>query len=210
MNANVRKYIMVFTVVGLGVCFMLLGSSMAYFSNKTEVVINNFTVGEISIDVIEDDFDKEEAKTVEPGQVINKNPSIKNVGKNDAYVFIEVSIPRKSIKVVNDDETVNPKEIVDLFTYDMNADWIELSRESDDNTTIIAYAYLLPPLNVGQTTTTLFDKVKFVNFLEGSLDKNETYILDVKGYAVQYDGVDTSAYDTDFDKYTYIYKTFLN
>lgn len=85
------------TAVALIVCMiaiMLVGATMAYFTDKTEVKENVFTVGNVDITLTEDAWDasgKEDAPEVYPGEALAKDPVVTNVGKNPCFVRISVT-----------------------------------------------------------------------------------------------------------------------
>lgn len=101
------------TAVALVVCMlaiMLVGASLAYFTDKDQVA-NTFTVGNVKIDLYETKKD-EDGKTIVdndgnpmrfdgitfddaivPGRVFAKDPTIKvETGSQDAYIFLDMTI----------------------------------------------------------------------------------------------------------------------
>lgn len=85
------------TAVALVVCMlaiMLVGASLAYFTDKDEEV-NTFTMGNVRID-LKETFDEENA-VLRPGSQstnkIEKKVWIKNTGSENAYVWYEWYIP---------------------------------------------------------------------------------------------------------------------
>ena len=96
------------TAVALVVCMlaiMLVGASLAYFTDKDEAT-NTFTVGNVSIDLIEKQFNKDsnaledfdQGKTLVPGtskdgNAVSKIVTVKNTGNNDAWVWVDLKIP---------------------------------------------------------------------------------------------------------------------
>ena len=98
------------TAVALIVCMlaiMLVGASLAYFTDETQTAENTFTVGNVSIELYEgepsdkiyDGIDFEEA--IIPGRDFDKNPTIE-VGKNsqDCYAFLEMDL-NKYVSLIN-------------------------------------------------------------------------------------------------------------
>jgi flagellar basal body-associated protein FliL len=68
----------------------------AYFIDSDSKT-NVFTVGNVKIKLTETNFSQSGAVSdVIPGQTINKNPQIQNTGKNSAYVYMEVIVPKES------------------------------------------------------------------------------------------------------------------
>lgn len=106
------------TAVALVVCMlavMLVGASLAYFTDKEEVH-NTFTVGNVSIDLYEmtynevDGMDLDSSKThhfekelkysdIMPGDTLSKMPYVKNDGDNTAYV--RVSVVMNNLDAIN-------------------------------------------------------------------------------------------------------------
>ena len=94
------------TAVALVVCMlaiMLVGASLAYFIDKDQEV-NTFTVGNVKIDLIEQQASEngliafEQNKTLVPGtskdgNAVSKIVTVKNTGKNDAWVWVDLKIP---------------------------------------------------------------------------------------------------------------------
>lgn len=94
-----RAFISIFLIAAL-----LITGAFAFLTS-TDSKTNVFAIGNVKIELIEE-FDgetynggvdpKTEGKVVEdivPGQIIEKAPYVKNVGENDAYVYISVGIP---------------------------------------------------------------------------------------------------------------------
>ena len=94
------------TAVALVVCMlaiMLVGASLAYFTD-TKQATNTFTVGNVKIDLIEQQASKnglvefKQDKTLVPGtskdgNAVSKIVTVKNTGKNDAWVWVDLKIP---------------------------------------------------------------------------------------------------------------------
>lgn len=88
------------TAVALVVCMlaiMLVGASLAYFTDKDEET-NTFTLGNVKIDLIEKGKDgsafvQDQKLLPGEGNAITKSVTVKNVGTEDAYMWIEVLIP---------------------------------------------------------------------------------------------------------------------
>ena len=94
------------TAVALVVCMlaiMLVGASLAYFTDKDEAT-NTFTVGNVKIDLIEQQASENglveftQNKTLVPGtskdgNAVSKIVTVKNTGNNDAWVWVDLKIP---------------------------------------------------------------------------------------------------------------------
>ncbi len=85
------------TLIGAVVLCGLLaaGSTVAYLTDKDEIS-NQFTVGRVEIEGKEPNYTPDPGGKTEdiiPTEEIAKDPQITNTGKNDAYVYMDVSIP---------------------------------------------------------------------------------------------------------------------
>lgn len=98
-----KKITAIFLCVAL-VAIAVVGASLAYFTD-TKAAKNTFTVGNVKIQLVEQqkgenglkDFDQN--KTLVPGKsndgnAVSKIATVKNTGKNDAWVWAELRIPK--------------------------------------------------------------------------------------------------------------------
>jgi predicted ribosomally synthesized peptide with SipW-like signal peptide len=179
---------------------LLIGGISAYFTDA-DTATNTFTIGKVSIDLKEPKW--EEPKDIVPNQEMEKNPQIENDGVNSAYVFMEVVIPYANIIVANEDGSKNAKADTDLFIMldkdgneGVNDGWVLVSQteNEDDKTVTYLYAYgtseVMTELKKDETTPSLFDKVKFVNAIEGQGLEGSTKTIVVNAYAVQMDNLE--------------------
>lgn len=159
-----------------------IGGVSAYLTDS-ETVSNTFTVGKVDIDIDEPNWDPEDNKKIEPGKVISKDPQIKNTGNNDAYVFMKVSIPKAEIESVSGEGAKQEKTMQELFSFTASDSWTLLESKADDGKQSYVYAYnqILKP---EETTAALFDKLVFVNAVEGQLE-GQTLEVPVYAYAIQ-------------------------
>ena len=200
MKNTSKKTIIVATAAAavLGV-----GGMLAYFTD-TDTAQNKFEVGKVKIDLTEPNWDSypddnsngipDQAEQIVPGNEITKDPTVTNVGKNDTYVFLKVSVPKSNIITANDDGTLTNSgsaKVTQLFSYvtDVNWELLNTDESADDvNTYIYGYKSILP---VGEKTTALFDKVKFVNAIEGQGLEESIQKIDIETYAIQSDNTGT-------------------
>lgn len=198
-----KRNVFVIVLVLLLLVSASLGVSFAYLTRSLESRGNNFTFSNVSIDLIEEKWDSltPEDKVVYPNKSVVKDPKVKNTGENDLYVYIEVKVPRGNIKTVNPDETVNDALWTNLLTFDVNSGWelIEKSVSDDGAYENRLYAYTDSVLKPNEVTNTLFDKVTFVNMLEGEIEKGSEFEMPVAAYAIQSDYLDEQG-DTVKDK----------
>ena len=180
-----KRKVIVASVVLLLV--FLVGGVVAYFTD-TDSETNTFTIGNIEIDVIEDKWKENDAKDLMPGQIVNKDPVIKNISRaNSAYLFMKVEAP-----------CTEDTPALELFPFTAHTDWYLMTDGSCTQGKITrVYAYgtstAMKPVGAGSSTTALFKTVTVNDELEGDetgIDGNLDMII--TGYGVQVDGIDAT------------------
>ena len=117
----------------------------AYFTD-TDTATNKFSIGKVDIDLVEETWDDAEdedsdgipdfAENIVPGATIEKDPKVENIGKNDAYIYLKVTVPGAKVVTVADDGTKNndgAETDTQLFTYTTNSGWTEITSEKTTN-----------------------------------------------------------------------------
>ena len=134
-------------IAGLSV-FAVVGVSgiMAYLTDL-DTASNKFTVGQVKIDLQEDSWDNatdtdsdgvpDFAEDMVPNQTIDKDPKVKNVGKNDAYVYLKVKVPVATVVTANDNGTLKNNGTATktpLFSYTVptNSKWKIIASQTDE------------------------------------------------------------------------------
>ena len=135
------------------------------------------------MELTEDNWKPDDHKKIEPGKVISKDPRIKNTGINDAYAYLEVSIPTANVIAAADNGSRLEKRVQELFSFQSKASWTKLNSQKVGNNQVYVFAYnkILKPQ---ETTESLFDTVKFLNIIEGQLDTQQLD-MPVRAYAIQ-------------------------
>ena len=158
--------------------------------------INNvFTVGNMDISIEEPSFDQEEADSLFPGKVVEKDPRVANNDKVDAYVFAQVKIPVKEVFTVADDGVSLSRTKRELFDFDSDESWSLISKESTDGGSFMSYLYIYgteeePAVlrgmekNAPEITEPIFRRVHFVNALEGNGEDN-SLTIPINVYGIQ-------------------------
>ena len=170
-----KKKVVTFFAVSALCGVMAIGSSMAYLTDHDSVT-NKFSVGKVDIEGQEPNYTPDpDGKTnnILPTQVIKKDPQIKNVGKNDAYVYIDVSIP--IAKVITVDAAGNRlnggvAKDTELFTQNnVSKKWTLMYNKRVGDNMVYTYSYneILAP---GKTTDPVFNSLTAANIIEGQLD----------------------------------------
>ena len=159
-----------------------VGGVSAYLTDY-EKVSNEFTVGKVDIELKEPEWKPEENKKIEPSKVIHKDPQITNTGTNDAFVYMEVSIPMANVEAAAENGERLGKKVQELFYFEAKDSWMQLSVQNTESRRTYTYAYtkILKPQ---ETSEALFDTVKFLNLIEGQLD-GQTFEIPVRAYAIQ-------------------------
>ena len=157
-----KNTVKIMTLAGI-LCLASVGGVSAYLTDY-EKVSNEFTVGNVDIELKEPEWKPEENKKIEPSKVIHKDPQITNTGTNDAFVYMEVSIPMANVEAAAE-----------------NGERLGKNQTTYTQTYTYAYTKILKPQ---ETSEALFDTVKFLNLIEGQLD-GQTFEIPVRAYAIQ-------------------------
>lgn len=178
MKNNMKKVLLLTGVL----CLASVGGVSAYLTDY-EKVSNEFTIGKVDVDLKEDNWKPDDNKKIEPGKVITKDPKIQNVGINDAFVYLEVSIPMANVTAAEENGNRLEKREQELFSFQSKNSWTKLNARKVGSNQVYVFTYnkVLKPQ---ETTETLFDTVKFLNIIEGQLDGQKLEIP-VRAYAIQ-------------------------
>lgn len=176
-----KNTVKIMTLAGI-LCLASVGGVSAYLTDY-EKVSNEFTVGKVDIELKEPEWKPEENKKIEPSKVIHKDPQITNTGTNDAFVYMEVSIPMANVEAAAENGERLGKKVQELFYFEAKDSWMQLSVQNTESRRTYTYAYkkILKPQ---ETSESLFDTVKFLNLIEGQLD-GQTFEIPVRAYAIQ-------------------------
>ena len=176
-----KNTVKIMTLAGI-LCLASVGGVSAYLTDY-EKVSNEFTVGKVDIELKEPEWKPEENRMIEPSKVIHKDPQITNTGTNDAFVYMEVSIPMANVEAAAENGERLGKKVQELFYFEAKDSWTQLSVQNAESRRTYTYAYkkILKPQ---ETSETLFDTVKFLNLIEGQLD-GQTLEIPVRAYAIQ-------------------------
>lgn len=176
-----KNTVKIMTLAGI-LCLASVGGVSAYLTDY-EKVSNEFTVGKVDIELKEPEWKPEENKKIEPSKVIHKDPQITNTGTNDAFVYMEVSIPMANVEAAAENGERLGKKVQELFYFEAKDSWMQLSVQNTESRRTYTYAYtkILKPQ---ETSEALFDTVKFLNLIEGQLD-GKTFEIPVRAYAIQ-------------------------
>lgn len=161
---------------------VLLGGTSAYLTDYAQAV-NEFTVGKVEIELDEPDWNPKDHTEVTPNDEMKKNPKVTNTGINDAYVYLQVGIPKADVITADAQGNREGQAVRELFTFTANRGWTLIDTKENEKEKLYTYAYD-QVLKAKQATGTLFDKVKFINVVEGQLD-TKVLNIPIKAYAIQ-------------------------
>ena len=180
-------------VAFLLVVAILITSAYAFLTAH-QTKTNVFTVGNIRLELHEDGWEANSAlvnkqydgttyengtqyisssklENIIPGEPITKDPMIKNVGKNPAYVYISVAMPQ-----------VNNEDMFDVNG--LSGNW-ELFNTVEENGYKINYYYYNGQLAAGSDTDNLFQSVTLKESVYPYLSENADYSIIINGYGAQ-------------------------
>ena len=194
-NMRVLKQKRVLIALAALLAMMLcIGGISAYFTS-TEDTTNRWTVGNVTIDLTEDEYDKtppEEREDITPNKTFAKDPVITNTGINDAFVFLKFSVPKANVRIATLDGKAQDAEVQELFDYEINPEWVKVVEDTsaaDKNTYVYAYGTddACTPLVAEASTTSLFrdQKVTFINVQERQGLEGTTLEIPVQAYGIQ-------------------------
>lgn len=188
-----KKKILLLAVLSVILVFCIAsGYLLAYVTKPMEARINNVTVGDIKIELKEEEWDKlpDDERLVYPGKELPKDPVIKNVSnsESDAYIFAKISVPYKNVRIANGD-AILPAVGTDLFAFTLGTGWVQLGapQVSADGSANEYVCFYNTPLAKGDSAPAVFESVRFANVLEGELEMNEKLEIEIDALAIQKD-----------------------
>lgn len=162
---NAKKKILSLGLAASLAAVAVVGSSLAYFTDKDEKD-NTYSIGNVDIQLVEPNWGTEEADNLYPGEPVAKDPTVVNAGKNPAFVRVSV-------------------EGMDNFSYrtdyqenKLGDGWVY--NESD------GYFYYTKVLESDKATDALFDQIVLNKDVENG--NGEVGHIIVKAEAIQAQG----------------------
>lgn len=169
---------------------VLAGASLAYFTDK-DAKANTFTLGKVDIALTETEWT--EPESVVPGVEYAKNPVVTNIGNNDAWIRVDVTISDADAFLAAA-ETHNIGDIASALFRTDAADWndrwlaVEGSPVIDGDGDTLTYSYYYRNIcKVGENTGALFDSVTVpAAFNNSDMEAiGEAFTIDVTAHAIQ-------------------------
>ena len=167
-----KKIVALCLIIAL-LAIALIGGTMAYFTD-TKAQDNVFTVGNVKIQLTEPNWVEADGTDTYPGQVLPKDPTVENIGRNPCFLRIQVT--GLYCLVTDNMITYETNDVAG----DLGADWV---LHTD------GYYYYSKVLAAGATTSPLFEQIRIpvsvTNGFEGSYD------VRITAQAVQAQGAKT-------------------
>lgn len=154
-----RRVLGISLVVAL-VAIVAVGATLAYFTDSSNEVQNTFTMGNVKIELDEKDITQTDGRTVTgntytgvtPGVALAKDPTVWNIGANDAWVRVNVTVSN-----ANAWKTALAKhKITDLATIFGEHDedkWTRARIAEDAINDTITYSYYYNAVVPGKTAS---------------------------------------------------------
>ncbi|MBR6968380.1 MAG: SipW-dependent-type signal peptide-containing protein [Ruminococcus sp.] len=190
-----------------GVLLLACGLSVAYFTDY-DSRDNVFTVGKVGLELNEEHYT--DRQTARPAEKLPKDPTVKNTGINDEYVFLEVSVPKRELTLLGDNGTpVGAKALTEAFDFFAEESpqtvsgssfiyngaaagaegWVFLERNDSAGEVTYVFGYSRK-LSAGEETVSLFDKFALKRFIEEELTGGSRLSVPVRAYGIQADSLD--------------------
>ncbi len=168
-----------------------IGGIMAYLTDA-DTKTNTFTVGEISLELQEPNWDEIQGMDLRPNKTLKKDPQIYNDGVNEEFVFMEVVIPYRNVSTANLDGTKNEAQDTELYSYEVNSAWTMVgTAKKDTEKQTVTYLYVYgsetecTALAKDATTPAIFEEVTFANVIEDQGLEGTTLEIVVNAYGIQ-------------------------
>ena len=210
-KSNKKKAIIASILAAMLATTAVVGTT-AYFTDHHSKT-NTFSVGSVETELHEDgwfaedtdgDGISEEAINITPNKTITKDPSIKNTGLNDAYVYLKVTVPMANVVTVDVNGNRQAAANTQLFSYSADSNWTLVSTTYNtgnvSTATSVDYVYAYnTALAPDAETTSLFETVTFANIVEGEIPAETDLDVKVGSFAIQSD--DTGSAEEALQKY---------
>ena len=174
-----KKKILSLALVVCVAAILAIGGTLAYFTD-TDSADNVFTVGNVKIDLVEEQWDTEEKEDVYPGEALAKDPVVKNLGDNPCFVRVKV-------------EGLDCLAPAGLITFEtgnvsgaLGEGWVDGEDGYYYYTEVVTYEGDTYNTDLDTETTALFDHIRMPKDLTNGFDGE--YDIKVSAEAVQAQG----------------------
>lgn len=199
-----KKSFKLFSMLVILIGVLAMGVAMAFLTASDENV-NTFVIGDVKIDLDEPNWIP--PTEVVQGDVITKDPAVTNTGSNDAFVFMEVSIPKRQIYTYDPETNMRIENSIEGYTplvqtnattapytntNTVDSHWVKVAEDKTNELwDKYVYAYgsdsACTRLAADDTTPPVFESISYCYAVEGQgLDK-DTFNVRLTSYAIQAD-----------------------
>lgn len=183
---------------------IMVGATLAYLTAQTEEVVNTFTIGNVDITLTEPEWNPEDAQNLQPGAEVAKDPTVTNVGANDAFIAVTVDGMTEMTAAG--------------FSAEVNAGWTKMNADGTvddtwDGKTLVDGIYAYDTVvATGAATDSVFDKVVFGKDITGEAP-SEKYVINAvpndpkdesKGVHYVIEGIEGKTFATEEEAKLYI------
>ena len=170
-----KKKILVPAVASLMLMSCMVGGTLAYLYDSTDEVTNEFTVGDVDIDLTETTANYK----MVPGNTISKDPTVTVLADSEAcWLFVEV---------------IESTNLDDFISYSLDSSWTELNEQTG------VYYREVEDVEVNQEfsvlandTVTVLTSVTKDMMDEVESGDSQTPTLTFRAYAIQKDNISTA------------------
>lgn len=179
-----KKKIAALCVVICMLAVAAIGGTLAYFTDN-ETATNVFTMGKVDIELTETEWVAPDA--VYPGIAYEKNPVVKNVGDDSAWIRVDVTLSDAAAFVT----AAGKYQITDLSViFDEHDEtkwtWAEIVQDAEKDTLTYSY-YYNDLLEAGESTDAIFTQVKIPGQFNNADMKaiGENFTITIQAHAMQ-------------------------
>ena len=179
-----KKKIAALCVVICLLAVAAIGGTLAYFTDN-ETATNVFTMGKVDIELTETEWVAPDA--VYPGIAYKKNPVVKNVGDDSAWIRVDVTLSDAAAFIT----AAGKYQITDLsviFDEHDETKWTRAEIVQDAEKDTLTYSYYYNDLlEAGESTDAIFTQVKIPGQFNNADMKaiGENFTITIQAHAMQ-------------------------
>ena len=179
-----KKKIAALCVVICLLAVAAIGGTLAYFTDN-ETATNVFTMGKVDIELTETEWVAPDA--VYPGIAYEKNPVVKNIGDDSAWIRVDVTLSDAAAFIT----AAGKYQITDLsviFDEHDETKWTRAEIVQDAEKDTLTYSYYYNDLlEAGESTDAIFTQVKIPGQFNNADMKaiGENFTITIQAHAMQ-------------------------
>lgn len=187
-------------VIAIACAAVLAFGAVLSVLTATDTATNKFALSEgIDLRVVEafwqsqpdtdGDGVPDHAEGILPTQRIAKDPAIENLTSTPVYVFMEVSVPKRTVVTADSKgQTDGQATPTELFIPEFKDGWTLVDTVENENECVYRF-YYDEALGGNETTTTLFDEIAMANVQDPDFAADDAVLqVIINGHGVQATG----------------------